>query len=155
MRITGFVGSPCKNGNVDLLDSQVLEGAATQGVEFRKIYLNDLKIRPCQSCGINPNPKHCLFDDDMNQIYDALVTSDAIVLGSPVFFDTVSAQVKLVIDRSNCLMPYVKKEDGTFAFERRLKKQKKGIFIAVSGTDQDYNAILATSKASSTGPTRH
>jgi multimeric flavodoxin WrbA len=85
MRITGFVGSPCKNGNVDLLDSQVLEGAATQGVEFRKIYLNDLKIRPCQSCGINPNPKHCLFDDDMNQIYDALVTSDAIVLGSPVF----------------------------------------------------------------------
>jgi hypothetical protein len=43
-------------------------------------------------------------------------------------------------------MPYVKREDGTPGFERRLKKQKKGIFIAVSGTDQDYNAILATIK---------
>ena len=82
----------------------------------------------------------------MSQIYDALETSDVIVLGSPVYFDTVSAQVKLVIDRSNCLMPYVKKEDGTFGFERRLEKQKKGIFVAVSGTDQDYNAILATVK---------
>jgi multimeric flavodoxin WrbA len=146
MRISGFVGSPCKNGNVDLLVSQVLEGAATQGGETRKIYLNDLGIRPCQSCGIDPHPKHCLFDDDMGQIYDALVTSDVIVLGSPVYFDTVSAQVKLMIDRSNCLMPYVKKEDGTFGFERRLKKRKKGIFVAVSGTDQDYNAILATIK---------
>jgi multimeric flavodoxin WrbA len=146
MKITGFVGSPCKNGNVDSLVSQVLEGASTQGAETCKIYLNCLKIRPCQSCGIDPYPKHCLFDDDMSQIYDALETSHVIVLGSPVYFDTVSAQVKLMIDRSNCLMPYVKKDDGTFEFERRLKKQKKGIFVAVSGTDQDYDAIVATIK---------
>jgi multimeric flavodoxin WrbA len=98
MKITGFVGSPCKNGNVDLLVSQVLEGAATQGVETRKIYLNNLRIQPCQSCGTDPHPKHCLFDDAMNQIYDALETSDVIALGSPVYFDTVSAQVKLIID---------------------------------------------------------
>jgi hypothetical protein len=51
-----------------------------------------------------------------------------------------------MIDRSNCLMPYVKKDDGTFGFERRLKKQKKGMFVVVSGTDQDYNAILAIIK---------
>jgi multimeric flavodoxin WrbA len=146
MKITGFVGSPCKNGNVDLLVSQVLEGATTQGAETCKIYLNNLRIRPCQSCGIDPHPKRCLFDDDMSQIYDALETSDVIVLGSPVYFDTVSAQVKLMIDRSNCLMPYAKKDDGTYGFERRLKKQKKGIFVAVSGTDQDYKAILATVK---------
>jgi multimeric flavodoxin WrbA len=146
MKITGFVGSPCKNGNVDLLVSQVLQGAVTQGAETCKIYLNNLRIRPCQSCGIDPHPKRCLFDDDMSQIYDALETSDVIVLGSPVYFDTVSAQVKLMIDRSNCLMPYVKKDDGTFGFERRLKKQKKGVFVAVSGTDQDYSAILVTIK---------
>jgi len=146
MNITGFVGSPCKNGNVELLVSQVLEDAATQGAKTCKIYLNSLRIRPCQSCGIDPHPKHCIFDDYMNQIYDALETSDVIVLGSPVYFDTVSAQVKLMIDRSNCLVPYVKKADRTFEFERKLKKQKKGIFVVVSGTDQNYNAILATIK---------
>lgn len=146
MKITGFIGSPCKNGNVDLLVSQVLKGAATQGAETSEIYLNCLRIQPCQSCGIDPYPKHCLFDDDMSQIYDALETSDIIVLGSPVYFDTVSAQVKLMIDRSNCLMPCIKKDDGTFGFAQRLKKKKKGIFVAVSGTDQDYKAILATIK---------
>jgi multimeric flavodoxin WrbA len=146
MKVTGFVGSPCKNGNVELLVSQVLESAATQGAETCKIPLNSLRIRPCQSCGVDPHPKHCLFDDDISQIYGALEISEVNVLGSPVYFDTVSAQVKLMIDRSNCLMPYVEKDDGTFGFERRLKKQKKGIFVAVSGTDQDYSAILATIK---------
>jgi multimeric flavodoxin WrbA len=61
----------------------------------------------------------------MEQIYDALENSDAIVLGPPVYFDTVSAQTKLMIDRSNCLMPYIKKADGTFGFEKRIKRPKK------------------------------
>jgi multimeric flavodoxin WrbA len=82
----------------------------------------------------------------MKQIYDAIETSDGIVLGSPVYFDTVSVQVKLVIDRSNCLMPYVRKANGTFGFDRRVKKQKKGVFIAVAGTDQEFNVVLATVK---------
>jgi len=77
-------------------------------------------------------------------IYAALESSDAIVLGSPVYFDTVSAQTKLMIDRSNCLMPYVKQPDGSFAFERRLRKKKKGGFIAVAGTEQEFTTILAT-----------
>lgn len=136
MKVCGIVGSPCKDGNVDLLISQVLEGAALHGAETSKIYLNSLKVQPCQSCGVDPNPRHCLFEDYMDQIYEALETSDVIVLGSPVYFDTVTAQVKLMIDRSNCLMPYAKKADGTFGFDKRLKKQKRGIFIAVAGTDR-------------------
>jgi len=144
MKVCGIIGSPCKNGNVDILVSQVLKGATSQDAETCKIYLNSLSIKPCQSCGVDPAPKHCLFSDDMEQVYDALETSDAIILGSPVYFDTVSAQVKLMIDRCNCLLPYVKKADGTFGFERRIKKQKKGIFIAVAGTDQDFNTILTT-----------
>ena len=144
MKVCGIIGSPCKNGNVDILVSQVLKGAASHGAETCKIYLNNLKIKPCQSCGVDPAPKYCLFNDDIEQIYNILETSDAIILGSPVYFDTVSAQVKLVIDRCNCLMPYVKKTDGTFNFERRIKKRKKGIFVAVAGTGQDFSVILAT-----------
>jgi multimeric flavodoxin WrbA len=146
MKVCGIIGSPCKNGNVDILVSQVLKGAASQGAETSKVHLNRLKIKPCQSCGVDPAPKHCLFNDDMEQVYDILETSDAIVLGSPVYFDTVSAQVKLMIDRCNCLMPYVKKTDGTFGFEKRIKKRKKGVFVVVAGTGQDFNAILATVK---------
>jgi multimeric flavodoxin WrbA len=124
----------------------VLEGARNGGALIEKIYLNDLRIKPCQSCGVDPNPKFCLFDDDMKVIYSALESSDAIVLGSPVYFDTVSAQAKLMIDRSNCLMPYVTRPDGSSGFVRRIDKRKKGVFIAVAGTDQDFNAILTTVK---------
>jgi multimeric flavodoxin WrbA len=82
----------------------------------------------------------------MEQIYDALENSDSIVLGSPVYFDTVSARVKLMIDRSNCLMPYIRKSDGTFGFERRVKRSKKGVFVAVSGKNQEINTVLTTVK---------
>ncbi len=146
MKVCGIIGSPKKNGNVDLLVSQVLKGASSQGAEIHKIYLNDLHIKPCQSCGVDPYPKYCLFDDDMKVVYDALQSCDATVLGSPVYFDTVSAQTKLMIDRCNCLMPYVKRSDGTFGFERRMKKLKKGVFIAVAGPEQEFNTIQTTVK---------
>ena len=79
MKVCGIIGSPCKNGNVDILVSQVLKGAASQGAKTSKIYLNSLKIKPCQSCGVDPGLKHCLFNDDMEQVYDILETCDAII----------------------------------------------------------------------------
>jgi len=146
MKVCGIVGSPRKNGNVDLLVSQVLKGASSQGAEASKIYLNDLQIKPCQSCGVDPYPKYCLFDDGMKEVYAALMSCDIIVLGSPVYFDTVSAQTKLMIDRCNCLMPYVERPNGTSGFERRIPKRKKGVFIAVAGIDQEFNTIQPTIK---------
>jgi len=144
LKFCGIVGSPRKHVNVDSLVSQVLKGASSKGATTDKIYLNDLNIKPCQSCGVDPNPKYCLLDDDMKIIYNALQSCDAIVLGSPVYFDTVSAQVKLMIDRCNCLMPYIKHGDGAFGFERRMRKHKKGIFIAVAGTAQEFDTIQTT-----------
>jgi len=144
MNVCGIIGSPKKNGNVDLLVSQILKGAESRGAKTYKIYLNDLHIKSCQSCGVDPYPKYCLFDDDMKVVYDALESCDVAVLGSPVYFDTVSAQTKLMIDRCNCLMPYVKYPDGTYDFERRIEKRKKGVFIAVAGLDQEFNTILTS-----------
>jgi multimeric flavodoxin WrbA len=144
MKVCGIIGSPKKHGNVDLLVSQVLKGASNQGAITHKIFLNNLNIKPCQSCGVNPYPKYCLFDDDMKEVYAALKSCDAIVLGSPVYFDTVSAQIKLMIDRCNCLMSYVERPDGTSKFERRIKKRKKGVFIAIADTEQEFNTIQTT-----------
>lgn len=147
VKICGIVGSPVKKGSVDLLVSRVLEGARSEGAETEKIFLNDLKIRPCQDCEKDPDPEYCLFDDDMKVIYDALDSCDVVVLGSPLYFDTVSAQTKLMIDRCNCLMPYVKREDGAYGFERRKQSRNEGVFIAVGGQDRDFTPILTTVKA--------
>jgi multimeric flavodoxin WrbA len=80
MKVFGIVGSPDKNGNVDLLVSQVLKGASSQQAKTLKIYLNNLHVKPCQSCGVNPYPQYCLFDDDMKLIYDAPESSGVTVL---------------------------------------------------------------------------
>ncbi len=146
MRACGIVGSPNKKGTVDILVSQALEGSKSQGAEVTKIYLNDLNMKPCQDCGKDPYPKYCFFKDDMEQIYSILEKCDLVVLGSPVYFDTVSAQVKLMIDRSNCLMPYTKRPDGSYGFMRRLKKEKIGVLIAVAGTEQEFGTMLVTVK---------
>lgn len=146
MKICGMVGSPVKDGNVDLLVSEVLKGAASRGAETHKLYLNDMRILACQSCGVDPTPKYCIYDDDMQLVYDALDTCDAIVLGTPVYFDTVSAQTKLMIDRCNCVRPYVMQPDGTFAFERRMKKKKLGVLVAVSGPEQRFDMLVSTIK---------
>jgi multimeric flavodoxin WrbA len=147
MKVCGLIGSPIKDGNVDLLVSQVLAGARSQGAETLKLYLNDMDIRPCQSCGVDPAPHYCLFDDDMALIFAALESCDALVLGSPVYFGTVSAQVKLMIDRCNCLVPYVQQADGTFEFERRMHKRKVGVFVAVAGARQDFRMSQRAAKA--------
>jgi multimeric flavodoxin WrbA len=145
IEVCGIVGSPNKNGNVDLLVSQVLEGTSSQGAETFKLYLNDMRIRPCQDCGVDPRPRYCLLDDDMEQVYAALDTCDVIVLGSPVYFDTVSAQTKLMIDRCNCLMPYVQRADGTYGFAaRRIETRKRGVFVTAAGTDQEFDTIRTT-----------
>ena len=144
MKACGLIGSPIRGGNVDVLVGQVLEGASSCGVSAKKILLNELSIRPCQSCGPNQSSEPCCYKDDMQQVYEALAESDIVVLGSPVYFDTVSAQAKLMIDRCNCLTALVEEKDGSVRFEKRFEKRKTGLLVAVAGSGQDFSSIRAT-----------
>lgn len=56
MKVCGIVGSPKKNGNVDMLVSQVLKGAESQGAKTLKIYLNDLRIKPARAAALIHTP---------------------------------------------------------------------------------------------------
>lgn len=141
MKVLGISGSPIKNGNVDLLVQQVLKGSGSEGTKTEIIYLNELKISPCRSCGKNPEPKFCFIKDDMEKVYTKLKSSDVLVLGSPIYFDTVSAQMKLFLDRCNCLTPQVKKRNRYF-FKSRLRKKRKGVIILVAGEKQRFDCAL-------------
>ena len=157
----GLVGSPIRGGNVDLLVDQVLAGAASQGVHIEKIFLNDLTIRPCQSCGpgphnvgphhmgshsLGPHPGHCRIDDDMRQIHALIDAANILILGTPVYFDTVSAQMKLLIDRCNCMTPLLIQPDGTCAFAERPACRKRAVLVAVAGSRQQFRALRVTVK---------
>ena len=124
MKIIGIVGSPRKNGNTDILVNEVLEGPKENGAEVERIFLNDLDFRECQACDgcrVNGN---CVLDDDMSSVYRKLIEADGIVLGTPVYFLNVTAQLKKFIDRCRCLF--------NDRFESKLNG-KKGVVVAVCG----------------------
>ena len=134
MYILGINGSPRPGGNTDILLDKVLEGARTKGVKTEKIVLNTLKFSPCQECENIRDDSSCIIEDDMQPLYEKIKEADAIILASPIFFCSLSAQTKMMIDRFQCLWraKYILKK-GIF------NKKKKGFFISVeASTRKDF-----------------
>jgi multimeric flavodoxin WrbA len=101
MKVLGVVGSPRRGGNTEILVDEVLRGAEDTGANVEKIFLNDLSIKPCQStCSdVCKETGNCTIADDMRPLYSKLYASNAIVLGTPVYWYGPSAQLKAFIDR--------------------------------------------------------
>ena len=97
MHIVGVSGSPRKEGNTALLVQEVLKGI--EG-ETRFISLAGLDIHPCQNCNRCFEGQGCVIDDDLRWALEEVGRCDALVLGSPCYFSNVSAQLKMLIDRS-------------------------------------------------------
>jgi len=133
MIIVGISGSPTGGSSTDLLINAVLEGASAPHVKTVFIKLNDLQIMSCQACGKSPEPEYCFFHDGMDNIYSRMEKADAVVLGSPIYFDSVSAQTKLFIDRTNCLRPLDFSITDETRFKKPLFKGKMGGIILVGG----------------------
>jgi len=130
VRVLGITGSPRRGGNTDLLLSEVLRGAASQGAETKTIILNNLKITPCQHCDACLEKGVCKINDDMQMIYRELEQSDRIVLASPIQFMGITAPMKAMIDRGQALWArkYVLKIPPL-----STDRTRKGFFISVGG----------------------
>jgi multimeric flavodoxin WrbA len=103
MKILGIWGSPRKGGNSDILLSAFLDGARETGAEVERIALREMKITPCLEIYHCFKDGTCPIKDDMLPLYDKLVAADVVALASPIFFYSVSAQAKAMIDRTQAL----------------------------------------------------
>lgn len=92
--------SPRKGGNSDLLCDEFMKGAQESGNDVEKIFLRDKKIAPCNACYYCTQSGECAIKDDMAEILDKMQAADVIVMASPVYFYSIDAQMKAVIDRS-------------------------------------------------------
>lgn len=99
MKIVGFSGSPRKDGNTDILVNQIMVGASEKGAEVKFFHLNKMNIKPCQADNYCKSHDRCAMKDDMQGIYDEIMSADAVVLGSPVYMWQMSAQTKILVDR--------------------------------------------------------
>lgn len=94
-------GSPRKGGNSDLLCDEFLRGAQEAGNQVEKIFLRSKKIAPCNACYFcKRSGGQCAIRDDMAEVLDKMQAADVIVMASPVYFYSIDAQMKAVIDRS-------------------------------------------------------
>lgn len=100
-KILLVMGSPRKEGNSATLAKQVVEGAEAVGAEVESFYLHGMDIQPCTACNAcrEKNSKGCVIEDDMEILYPKLRQGDALVIASPIYWFTVSAQTKLFMDR--------------------------------------------------------
>ncbi len=132
MNILAIIGSPRKGGNTELLVDAVLcvdRNGSALDVVVEKVYLNDLRIAPCQDCEDKRGDGSCIVDDNMQLLYPKVLKADIVVLASPIYFGSVSAQVKAMVDRWQCY--WLDKSRG------EIQKSKKGFFVAVSAQDED------------------
>lgn len=95
-----LAGSPRKGGNSDLLCDQLMRGAEEGGHTAEKIYIQDLHISPCWACYGCRGTGKCVQKDDMEQALEKMVAADVIVLATPVYFYSMAAQLKTLIDRT-------------------------------------------------------
>ncbi len=93
-------GSPRKCGNSDLLCDEFMRGAKEAGHKVEKINVADKKIAPCRACYACKGTGKCAIKDDMADILQAIIDADVLVLASPVYFYSIDAQLKALIDRT-------------------------------------------------------
>lgn len=114
MKVLAISASPRRGGNSDVLCDQFLKGASESGNKVEKINLSGLTISPCAACyGCRESGK-CVKKDDMEWVLDELIHADIVLLAVPVYFYSMNAQMKIMIDR--CLPRYQEIKNKDFYY---------------------------------------
>lgn len=130
--IIAVYGSPRRKGNTASLLKKAVLGARDAGATVDELVLRDLKISPCLEIYACKQEGECAIKDDFQMLRDKLLSARGLMLASPIFFYSVSAHTKIMMDRFQSL--WVKKYwIDEMPCEKRIYK-RKGLFISVGAT---------------------
>ena len=130
MLVLGISGSPRKGGNSETLLTAFLDEARALGAEAEKIVPSSMAIRPCIECRTCEKTGFCSIDDDMGTVYGLMRRADVIAVASPIFFYSVTASLKALIDRTQCLWA----RRHLFKLTDPGAPWRKGVFLSVGAT---------------------
>lgn len=129
-KILVLAASPRQGGNSELLCDQFVLGAQEAGHQAEKIALRNKKIGYCVACDYcQAHVGVCPQKDDMAQILEKMVAADVIVMATPVYFYTMNAQMKTLIDRT---------------VARYTQIQNKEFYFIVTAADGSKDAMERT-----------
>jgi multimeric flavodoxin WrbA len=145
MRVLGISTSPRIKGNSDLLLRRALAGAESSGADAEYVHLSDYRIGPCIECNACYTTGECKVRDDYQVLLKKILDADRLIFATPIFFMSVCAQAKNLIDRGQCLwaLKYVlKRTSPTFGHDCRA------MVVAVGGSKsrKQFESIRLTMK---------
>lgn len=141
-KIVIIESSPRHNGNSTLLAREVASGAVSLGADVETVHLHGMDIKPCSACDACQESLEtdCVIGDDMKALYSRLRAADAIVYATPVYWFTVSGQIKLFMDRCYALtcaatVPGEEGGEPVYTLENDLAGKKLGIVLTYGDVD--------------------
>lgn len=131
-----ILGSPRKNGNSAILAHKAIEGIIAANGAYEMFYLHGMNIKPCQACDYckKDDKRQCIINDDMHLIYTKLGEADTLLIASPIYMFSVTAQLKLFMDRC-------------YAITQTLKGKRIGILLTYGDPDENTSGVLNAIKA--------
>lgn len=142
MKVLGFIASPRRDGNTEMLINKALEGAKDKGAETKAYYLDELNIEPCHACGTCGENIDCKINDDGSDLIEEILSADAILFGSPIYYGQMTSQGKLLTDRFYSISRNPSK-DAT--------GKKAALFFVHSAPTGVYDQYIELTKASPFG----
>jgi multimeric flavodoxin WrbA len=146
MKVIGISTSPRENSNSDLLLRKALAGAGSTGAEAEYLQLYKHNIKPCTACGACYATGECIIDDDFNVVLSKMLNAQRLIFATPIYFMTVCAQAKTLIDRCQCLWAskYILKKPVS----RTEPNTRRAMAIAVGGTNNKnmFDSVRLTMK---------
>lgn len=123
-------GSPRKGGNSDMLCDQFIQGAKEAGHITEKVYVHEQSIGFCKACYYcRESGGTCVIKDNMADVLQKMIDADVIVFASPVYFYSIDAQLKALIDRT---------------VARWLEVKNKEFYYIMTAADNDTAAMETT-----------
>ncbi|WP_285890301.1 flavodoxin family protein [Paenibacillus macerans] len=141
MNILTISGSPKKSGKTMKTLNMLEENLICQGHEVQRIQISTLHIKGCigcYSCMANNDGPSCILKDDAKSIFERMITADAIVYASPIYFFDFTSQFKTFLDRHYCLT----NDFGTPNQTSLLAGKNVALLITCMGSEEG-NADLA------------
>lgn len=117
--------SPRKGGNSETLAKYFADGALSAGNEVETVYMREKNINFCRGCFACLKLGKCVINDDAAEIVTKMHDADVIVFATPVYYYSISGQLKMMLDRSNPIF------DTDYVFT-------KAYLLATAAEDEDY-----------------
>lgn len=145
IRVLGLAGSPRRGGNTETLLDTFLSGAAAAGAEVEKLAISDLQVAPDIDPGSCWENGRCTGEDDYRKLCEKLIAADVIVVSAPLYFANVPAQLKLIVDRSQCQWVRKVVDKVQLPPSEAGHRKRRGVFLCVGGQrEQNFGCAAET-----------